>query len=106
MIGGAFVAGAGGQVSQRADQVGQAAWGVVPLGYHLTFQVLVLVADVVGDGFFEGGIAAQVKKVVVCQIFEFDLVWSALQTGSVCRGNNRVCQLPDLPTGSLKAPSP
>ena len=59
--GGALIAGAGGQVAQGADQVGQAAGGGT-LGDHLAHQIAVLLGDLVLDSFLQC-IAGQMGKI-------------------------------------------
>ena len=63
--GGALVAGAGGQVAQGADQVGQAA-GSGALGGHGAGQVALL-ADLFLDGGLQS-VAGQVGEIVVSQV--------------------------------------
>ena len=92
--GGTFVAGAAGQVAERADQVGELARRGA-LGDHLALEIAVLGADARGDGVAEL-LAAETCEVVVCQIFEFQLVGRAYQAVGKGRRDHRVGELPDL----------
>ena len=99
--GGALVAGAGGQVAQRANQVGEPT-GSGTLGYHVAHQAgAVLLLNLLLDGIPES-LAGEGGEVVVRQILELQLVGRALQTCGVGRGDNRVSQLPDLAHGVLE----
>ena len=98
--GGTLVAGAGGQVAERTDQVGQLTGGST-LGSHLTNQVAVLFTDLGVDRLLQL-LAAQSGELVVCQILQLQLVGSTLQACGVCGRNNRVSQLPDLSYGILE----
>ena len=95
--GGALVTGTGGQVTQGADQVGQAAGGST-LRDHLAYKVAVLVLDFILNGLLQG-LAGQGGEVVVSQILQLQLVGGSLQTGGVGGGDNGVGQLPDLAYG-------
>ena len=88
--GGALIAGAGGQVAKRADQVRQTAGGST-LGSHRACQIA-LFADALLDGLLQR-LTGQVGKVVVSQILQLQFVGGTLQTGGVGSGNTGVSQL-------------
>lgn len=91
---GTLVAAAGGQVAQRADEVGEPSRGRA-LGCHLTLEVAVLFLDLLRDSCLEL-IAGEICKIIVGKVLELQLVGSTGETCGVTRGNNRVSQLPDL----------
>ena len=70
--GGALIAGAGGQVAQGADEVGEAAGGGSLRG-HIAHQVAVLLDDLALDGFLQR-VAGEVGEIVVRQILQLQLV--------------------------------
>ena len=82
--GGALIAGAGGQVAQRTDQVGQTA-GSGALGGHGTGHIA-LFTDPLLDSLLQC-LAGEIRKVVVSQVLQLQLVGSAFQTGGVGHGN-------------------
>ena len=78
---GALIAGTRGQVSQRADEVSQAAWGSA-LCHHSALEILclfVLIMDIFLDCVLER-ITGQVCKIVICKVFKLDLIRSAFKT--------------------------
>ena len=77
-----LVAGTAGQVAQRTDQIGQLS-RCRTLRYHIAYQIVLLLADAVGDRFLKR-FAGQVLEIVVRQIFQLQLVGRALQAG--CAG--------------------
>ena len=77
-----LVARAGGEVTQRADKVGELSWSRT-LGGHLTVEVAVLLLYSFLDSFLEL-VARQSGKVVVCKILELKLVGSAVKAVGIC----------------------
>ena len=98
---GTLVAAAGGQVAQRAYEVGEPSRGRA-LGCHLTLEVAVLLLDLLGDSGLQL-VAGEIRKIVVGKVLELELVGSTGETCGVARRDNGISQ---LPTGSLNAPSP
>ena len=97
--GSTLVTGAGGQVTQGADQVGQAAGGST-LGSHGACQIA-LCPDCALNGSLQIG-AGQGSEIIVSQILQLQLIGSTLKTSSVSGGYNRIGQLPDLANGILE----
>ena len=89
-----LVAGTGGQVTERTDEVGETARSRT-LRSHLTGQVGTLVADGFGDRCLEF-VTLEVRKIVVCEVLQLDFVRLTFKTCSICGGNYRVSEFPDL----------
>ncbi len=62
---GAFVAGAGGQVAKRTDQVGKLT-GRSAFGCHIANQAAALFHDTVGNGLLQL-FTGQVRKIIISQ---------------------------------------
>lgn len=90
----AFVAGAGGQIAERADEVGELT-GRGALRGHVAHKVAPLGANAGRDGFPER-FTREIAVVVVGQIFQFDFVGRADQPVGEGGRNNGVGQLPDF----------
>ena len=92
--GSALVAAAGGQVTQRTDQVSKSAGGST-LGDHLAYKVAVLLDNLTLDGIAKL-LAGERSKLIVSKIFQLQLIGGTLKANGVSRRNNRVSQLPNL----------
>ena len=75
-----FVAGAGCKVTERTDKVCELTW-CCALAFHRAHQVLFLVCDVLCHSITQF-FALHTCKLVVCQIFQFQLAWQTNQ--AVC----------------------
>ena len=95
-----LVARAGGQIAERADQIGQTA-GRRALGRHLADQVAVLLLDLAFDRLTKR-LAREGSELVVCQVLELELVGRTLKTYRVGRGDDGIGKLPDFADGVLE----
>ena len=69
---GSLVAGAGGQVTEGADQVGQLTRGG-SFGFHLADQAAVLLLDSTGNRFLQS-IAGEICEVIVRKVFQLQFI--------------------------------
>ena len=99
--GSALVAGAAGQIAERAYKVGKPSW-CSALGSHVAHKVGFLFLYAFGDGLLKL-LARKMTEVVVGKILYFKLVGGSDKTISVCRGDAGVCKLPDLALGVLES---
>ena len=97
----ALVTGAGGEVTERTDKIGETT-GSRTLGYHIAHEGgTVLLTDAFLDGILES-LAGQLGEVVVGKILQLQLVGSSDEAGGIGRGNNGIGKLPDLSDGILE----
>ena len=89
-----LVAGAGGQVAEGTDEVGQLA-GRRALGCHVADEAAFLCLDALGNGCLQR-FAGKIRKIVVGEVLELQLVRGADETLRKSRRYNRIGELPDL----------
>ena len=100
--GSALVTGTGSQVTQRTDQVRQAAGSGARSGHIANQAGTILLLNLGFDSLLKL-LAGKISKVVISQILQLQLVGSALQAGGLGRGDHGVSQFPNLTDGIFKS---
>ena len=96
-----LLAGAGGQVAEGTDEVGQLA-GRRALGCHVADEAAFLRLDALGNGCLQR-FAGKIREIVVGEVLELQLVRRADEALCESGRYNRIGELPDLTLGILES---